>query len=180
MHYIYKFIVACLVFGAYIGIGFYQLSTIEEDINGKTGNIWVQLQSGFEKLQAVETQLKAAYKDRKDITEMITNARKDYAAASENLNLDNALTSATKAVQGLRIIVENYPSTELSTMQVGVLDETAGIFNRLAYARQQLINSQVSFNQTRILFYPIHQLFARKEVLGEKENPAAGGPKSSF
>ena len=165
---------------AYIIIGIYTLSTSLETIKGSTGVIWTQMRAGFEKLDAIESQLGAAYKDRKEIISTISAARAGYVVAANNGNIDEAVRAATTAGSSLKILVENYPTTDLSPMQTGVLDETAGIFNRIAYARQQLINAQVHYNQNRILFFIVAPWFARQQVLGEMENPMAVGPKSKF
>ena len=167
-------------FAAYVVIGIYTLSTSLETIKGTTGIIWTQMRAGFEKLDAIESQLGAAYKDRKDIVNTISAARAGYAIAASNGNIDQAVHAATTAGSSLKILVENYPSTDLSSIQTGVLDETAGIFNRIAYARQQLINAQVQYNQNRILFFIVAPWFTREQVLGEMENPMAVGPKSKF
>lgn len=180
MKILYTILITCGLLVAYLAIGVFQLASMNEEINGKTGVIWTQLQSGFEKLAAVETQLKAAYKDRKDIIESIVEGRKEYIKATENQNITQAMHAADLVRNNLKVVVENYPSTDISSMQTGVLDETAGIFNRIAYARQQLIDTQVQFNKARLFFFPIASFFTRKEILGQNTDPMAQGPKSSF
>lgn len=175
-------IFSSILFGliVYVVIGIYTLSTSLETINGAKGTIWTQMQSGFEKLDAIEAQLKFSYKDRKDIIQIIAEARTGYTNAKELGNLDQAVRAATTTANNLKILIENYPSTDISILQTGVLDETAGIFNRIAYARQQLINEQVSYNKNCIFFFIVSPWFKRQEVIGEKENPMTPGPKSTL
>lgn len=165
---------------AYPVVGMFVLSTSQETINGQKGKIWNQIKIGSEKLDAVETQLKAAYKDRQDILTDVTAARKDYAGAVYAHDLDGATHAASKLASSLKVVVENYPTTDISGLQVGTLDETAGIFNRIAYARTGLIDSQVSFNQKRVFFFPLQGMYPREQVLGELSQPDMEGPKSSF
>lgn len=167
-------------FIGYILMGVYTLSTALETINGAKGTIWTQMQAGFDKLAAIESQLIGAYKDRKDIIQTIATARTGYTAAKKSGNIDQAISAASAARSNLNILVENYPSTDISTLQTGVLDETAGIFNRIAYARQQLINEQVSYNKNRILFFIVAPWFASQNILGAMEDPMASSPKSRF
>lgn len=171
------------IFLGFIGygvMGIYTLSTALENIQGAKGTIWTQMQAGFDKLDTIESQLIGAYKDRKDIIQTITTARTGYSAAKEIGNLDQAARAATATANSLKILIENYPATDISTLQTSVLDETAGIFNRIAYARQQLINEQVSYNKNRIFFFIVAPWFEREGVIGEKENPMKASVKSKF
>lgn len=161
-------------------IGGISLSMQQESIKGGVGQIWNQIQTGNEKLEAIESQLIAAYADRQDLVAKIVEGRQNMNKAVESGDL-NAATSAAESLRTtLTVMVENYPATDLSGLQVGVLDETAGIFNRIGYQRDEQIKRQVGFNQSRILFFPIGLVFARQNVLGEDFNPMSEGPKSSF
>jgi len=180
MNIVHGFLGGLLAIAVYIILGLYTLSTSLENINGMTGAIWTQMRAGFEKLDAIEAQLKAAYKDRQDLINSIAQARAGYAEAAATHNLKEAALNATNLGTTLKVLVENYPQTDLSTLQIGILDETAGIFNRIAYARQQLITAQVSYNQNRILYFVVAPWFARQHVIGEAENPMDHGPRSRF
>ena len=92
----------------YVVIGIYTLSTSLETINGAKGTIWTQMQSGFEKLDAIEAQLKFSYKDRKDIIQIIAEARTGYTNAKELGNLDQAVRAATTTANNLKILIEIY------------------------------------------------------------------------
>lgn len=177
-----KIIFSTIFFGfiGYVVIAIYTLSSLLESIHGAKGTVWTQMQAGFDKLDAVESQLIAAYKDRKDIIQTITAARNGYNTAKQMDNLDQAVRAAATTANNLKILIENYPSTDLSTIQTSVLDETAGIFNRIAYARQQLINEQVNYNKNRIFFFIVAPWFERQQVIGETENPMKTSPKSKF
>lgn len=161
-------------------IGGVSLSMQQESIRGGIGQIWNQIQTGSEKLEAIESQLKAAYKDRQDLVAKIVEGRQNLDRAVAEGDLNGAAAAAESLRSTLSIMVENYPATDLSGLQVGVLDETAGIFNRIGYQRDEQIKRQVSFNQSRILFFPVGLAFPRQNVLGEDFNPMSEGPKSSF
>lgn len=160
--------------------GMLVLSTSHETINGQKGKIWNQIKIGSEKLDAIESQLNAAYKDRRGIIGGVVDARKSYDNAVQAGDLDGATRAAQGLATSLKVIVENYPTTDISGLQVGTLDETAGIFNRIAYARTALIDSQVSYNQKRFFFFVLNGMYPREEVLGELSQPDQAGPKSKF
>jgi len=63
---------------------------------------------------------------------------------------------------------------------VALMDETAGSINRISFARDTLIESQVGFNQSRIIFFPVGLMFPRMSVLGEYHDPSTPLPTSNF
>ena len=165
---------------AYPVVGMLVLSTSHETLNGQKGKIWNQIKIGSEKLDAIESQLGAAYKDRREILAGVTAARRDYGTAIQAGDLDSATRAAQSLATSLKVVVENYPTTDISGLQVGTLDETAGIFNRIAYARTALIDSQVRYNQKRVFFFVLNNFYPREEVLGELSSADQAGPKSKF
>jgi hypothetical protein len=72
-------------------------------------------------------------------------------AAKQTNGTDQAkvFQAATSTQVALKAFYENYPNFGLPSIQQGLLDETAGSFNRIAYARHQLIQAQVSYPITR-------------------------------
>jgi hypothetical protein len=164
----------------YLLAGALVLGMQRESIQGSKGQIWNQIKTGGEKLGAIENQLKAAYKDRQDLVAKIVEGRKQYDAAMKSGDLNGATSAAQALGTTLKVMVENYPSTDLSGLQVGTLDETAGIFNRIGYARSKLIDTQVGYNQLRMVFFPLAAFYSREQVLGENFDPGSAAPTSSM
>lgn len=144
----------------------------QQALAGKVGDVWNQVDRANQLLPRLEAQLTYAVAEQKRVIDQIARARSDILAA-EQANGDEAkIFKATDSTQiALKAFYENYPDFGLPSIQQGLLDETSGSFNRIAYARGKLIEAQVSFNQTRLL-YPLAAVFIPPvEVLGSGANP---------
>lgn len=182
------FLLICLVFFViYLFSGIYGLSTLNEDIAGKIGEVWNMSKRATEVLSRLEGQVKVYLKDRQDLIEKITVARNDILAANKKQDfgkLESSLGGVQKAIENtqlaIKVTMEQYPNTDLGELQKGLMDETAGSINRLAYARDQLIQLQVDFNKKRIFYFIVQPFFPRKDVIGERVDPMQDLPPSEF
>ena len=155
----------------YLTIGYFTLLVQSTNVDAKTGVVWVQIQRADELLSRLETQVSFYAKDRQDLIQKIADARANLAATSKtNSNLETAEKSITTTLQAF---MEAYPNLNLEGVQIGLLDETSGSMNRISYARQELIEAETSYNNTRNFFYILGLVFPRMEILGENTNPAA-------
>ena len=154
-----------------------------ETIAANTGIIWTAVEGANEKLPRLEQQVMVGMADRKDIIKQITDARVGLAEAQASGNLDKAnaaFLQAQSAIAGLKIVVEAYPDVSLVPLQVGLFDETSGEINRIRTSRQNLIDSQASYNRTRPWFPINAMLTSRMPILGETANPAQRLNESQF
>lgn len=172
------FVGAALVL--YLIVGGCSLNMKQEDIQGKQGQVWNVTQRAIDVLGRLEQQVSVFMADRKDVIEQITNARNGMVNAANNHNLQQLATAQQAADAVIRVIMEAYPDLSLTAQQTALMDETAGSINRIAYARQQLIDAQVGYNQQRIFFAPLQFMFPRIEVVGENFDPTTALPTSSF
>jgi len=173
-------IVIVLLVGYQI-LGGCALAQQQETIHGNTGEVWNQVNRGVELLPRLESQVLFAYSNRDGIIDKIVTARNNLLAAQKVGDLAKAIEASQQASLSLSLLVENYPNVSLTEVQRGLMDETAGTLNRIAYARGKLINAEVSYNQSRIMFFPVGIMaFPRSEVLGESANPEQRLPGSRF
>jgi LemA protein len=157
------------VVALYLLMGYFSINSAQEDIAGRTGNVWNQIDSGAEKLAQLQSQVLFAYDDRQDLVDTIAASHNDILAAQEVGDMDAAMAAVGDANIAIDALAEAMPEYDLTPVQVSLMDETAGTFNRISYARDQLIDAQVSFNKTRLMW----PMFAsRVDVLGEGHNPA--------
>lgn len=172
-------LVLFLCTGAYQIVGGVSLAMAQESMAGKTAEVWNTTQRAIELLPRLEKEVSVFMEDRQDLIDKITTARNDYLAAKEAGDL-SMLNAAYESMLAVQVQIEAYPTTDLSDQQSQLMYETAGSINRITYARSQLIETQVSYNQSRILFFPVGLIFPRVEVLGENANPASPLPTSTF
>ena len=151
----------------------------KQNVSAKTGAVWVQVQRASDLLPRLEQQLNVTIKLQKDLIDKITAARSDILAAEQS-NDPAAILKATDNTQiALKAFVENYPNLGLPELQQGLLDETSGSFNRIAYAREQLIEAQQSYNTTRIWFPLLYGAYPEISILGSNVSPLQTVPPSN-
>ncbi len=174
-------IAAVVVFLLYNVIGFVALPVQQQGLAGKVGEVWNQVDRANQLLPRLEAQLKYTVSEQKQVIDKITAARNDILAAEQASGDQAKILKATDSTQtALKAFYENYPNFGLPSVQQGLLDETSGSFNRIAYARGKLIEAQVSFNQMRI-FFPLAALFIPPvEVLGSGASPLTPVTPSSL
>jgi hypothetical protein len=163
-------------------IGCVALPYQEAGLAGKVGEIWNQTDRASQLLPRLEAQLKYTVAAQKQVIDKIAAARNDVLAAQQVGAQDQSkiYQAATSTQVALKAFYENYPNFGLPTIQQGLLDETAGSFNRIAYARHQFIDAQTSYNQQRIL-YPLAALFNPPvDVLGSDISPLTPVAPSSL
>lgn len=161
------------IFVAWNLIGFVALPYQKAGLPGKVGEIWNQTDRASQLLPRLEAQLKYTVAAQKQVIDKIAAARNDVLAAQQAAGQDQKkiYQAATSTQVALKAFYENYPNFGLPAIQQGLLDETSGSFNRIAYARHQLIDAQTSYNQQRIL-YPLAAIFNPPvDVLGSDVSP---------
>jgi LemA protein len=173
-------VVALVAFGQLIG--FFALPSQRIGLDGKVGEVWNQTNRASQLLPRLEAQLKYTVQAQKQVLDKIAAARSDVLAAEQVNGSDQAkvLKSSTSTQIALRAFYENYPNFGLPTIQQGLLDETAGSFNRIAYARHQLIQGQVGYDQARIWFFIAAIFNPPVEVVGSDQSPLTPVAPSSL
>jgi hypothetical protein len=176
-------IVALLI---YLGWGYASLASQQQTINGDVGKVWSAISTGTDKLHNLETQLKFATNAQQQALQQIAAARSSILALEQVHDL-NALEKvyhsfAPSGQMGIAInaVREAYPDFGLAKGLDDLLVETAGTYDRIDYARTRLINDQVSFNQTRIWYPPLHQIFPVVTVIGSTSDPGQSIPGSTL
>jgi hypothetical protein len=163
-------------------IGLFSLPSKKIDIDGKVGEVWNQTDRASQLLPRLEAQLKYTVQAQKAVIDKIAAARNDVLAAQQVNGTDQSkvFQAATSTRVALKAFYENYPNFGFPSIQQGLLDETAGSFNRIAYARHQLIQAQVSYNQARIGFFIAALFNPPVTVLGSDVSPLTPVTPSSL
>ena len=149
------------------------------DVQGKIGLVWNEVDRASQLLQQDAALLNSTIASQNDAITKITQARSNAAAlkASQGTGDTNAaLTAAQQMTGGIRVFVENYPDYGVGSNTHSVLVQIEGSFNRIEYARTQLINTQTDFNKWLLTQIPMNLFYHPVQILGSNANPAEPVP----
>lgn len=149
------------------------------DVQGKVGAVWNEVDRASELLQQDAALLNATIASQNDAIARIAQARSNAAAlkVSQGTTDPNAaLDAARQMTAGIRVFVENYPDYGVGSNSHSVLVQTEGSFNRIEYARSQLIQEQTDFNKWLLTQIPMNLFYHPVQILGANANPAEPVP----
>ena len=149
------------------------------DVQGKVGNVWNEVDRASQLLQQDAALLNSTIASQNDAITKIAQARSNAAAikASQGATDTNAaLSAAGQMTGGIRVFVENYPDYGVGSNSHSVLVQIEGSFNRIEYARTQLITEQTEFNKWLLTQIPMNLFYHPVQILGSNANPAESVP----
>jgi LemA protein len=173
-------VLVILVLGGILCIS--QSITIQQrqyDVKGKVGTVWNEVDRASQLLQQDAALLNSTIASQNDAITKIAQARSNAATikASQGTTDPNAaLSAASQMTAGIRVFVENYPDYGVGTNAHSVLVQTEGSFNRIEYARAQLIQEQTDFNKWLLTQIPMNLFYHPVQILGSNANPAEPVP----
>ena len=130
-------------------------------------------------LQQDAALLNTTIASQNDAITKIAQARSNATAlkASQGTTDTNAgLAAAGQMTGGIRVFVENYPDYGVGSNSHSVLVQIEGSFNRIEYARAQLITEQTEFNKWLLTQIPMNLFYHPVQILGSNTNPAEPVP----
>jgi hypothetical protein len=149
------------------------------DIQGKIGAVWNEVDRASQLLQQDAVLLNSTIASQNAAIARIAQARSNTAAlkASQGTTDPNAaLSAAGQMTAGIRVFVENYPDYGVGSNSHSVLVQIEGSFNRIEYARSQLINEQTDYNKWLLTQIPMNLFYHPVQILGANANPAEPVP----
>jgi hypothetical protein len=149
------------------------------DVQGKVGTVWNEVDRASQLLQQDAALLNATIASQNEAITKIAQARSNATAIKANLGTDDpnaALSAAGEMTAGIRVFVENYPDSGVGSNSHSVLVQTEGSFNRIEYARTQLIQEQTEFNKWLLTQIPMNLFYHPVQILGSNANPAESVP----
>lgn len=144
------------------------------DIQGKIGNVWNEVDRASQLLMQDAALLNATIAAQNEAINRIAQARSNAASikASQGTTDPNAALSAAALMNGgIRAFVENYPDYGVSSNTHAVLVQIEGSFNRIEYARGQLIQEQTEFNKWLVTQIPMNLFYHPVQIVGSNTNP---------
>lgn len=168
-------VIAVVLFFAYvIGGGLITISAHNE-YQSQLGRVWNALNTGAEKIQSLQLQVQVPTDLVRDVMTNLSAARNDILAAQQSGDVVAALSAYDRASVELNALTEAYPDLiDLGPLYTTLMDETSGAFNRVSYARDNLIDAQIAYNSTCI-YFPLHceRFDGTVDVLGAGSDPSA-------
>ncbi len=149
------------------------------DVQGKVGLVWNEVDRASQLLAQDAALLNSTIASQNDAIAKIAQARSnaDAIKASQGTTDTNAaLSAAGQVTGGIRVFVEGYPDYGVGSNSHTVLVQIEGSFNRVEYARTQLITEQTDFNKWLLTQIPMNLFYHQVQILGSNANPAEQVP----
>jgi hypothetical protein len=149
------------------------------DVQGKVGDVWNEVDRASQLLQQDAALLNSTIASQNDAITKIAQARSnaDALKAGQGTTDPNAaLAAAGQMTGGIRVFVESYPDYGVGSNAHSVLVQIEGSFNRIEYARTQLIQEQTDFNKWLLTQIPMNLFYHPVQILGSNANPAEQVP----
>lgn len=149
------------------------------DVQGKVGNVWNEVDRASQLLQQNAALLNSTIASQNAAINKIAEARSNATAIKTGQGTTDpnaALTAANQMTGGIRAFVENYPDYGVGSNAHSVLVQMEGSFNRIEYARGQLITEQTNFNKWLLTQIPMNLFYHPVQILGSNANPAEQVP----
>lgn len=153
------------------------------DIQGKIGIVWNEVDRASQLLQQDAALLNSTIASQNEAITKIAQARSNVASikAGQGMNDTNAALSAANQINaGLRVFVESYPDYGVGSNAHSVLVQIEGSFNRIEYARGQLISEQTDFNKWLLTQIPMNLFYHPVQILGSNTNPSGPVPVPTY
>lgn len=140
-------IVAIVAILALFGVSSYNgLVALNEDVNGKWGQIENQLQRRADLIPNLVNTVKGYAAQEKEVIQSVADARAKLAGAQGPAAKAQANSELGSALSRLLVIAENYPNLKSDQNFRQLMDELAGTENRIAVARKDYNDSVQRYN----------------------------------
>lgn len=123
------------------------LVTAEENVDSKWAQVENQLQRRYDLIPNLVESVKGYANHEQEVIANITEARAQMGSASSPEEQAVANDALTGALSRLLVVVENYPNLKADANFRQLMDELAGMENRLAVAREDYNNEVQQFNK---------------------------------
>ncbi len=136
-------IIALILIGGYNGI-----ISKEESVESTLSDLDVMLQRRGDLIPNLVSTVKGYASHEDEIIDKVTEARTKLVNASSVEEKSTANNELSSALNGLLMIVENYPDLKASENFSQLMDELSGTENRIAVARRDYNNAVKELNSS--------------------------------
>ena len=128
------------------------LVTAKETVENAESNIDTYLQRRADLIPNVVATVKSYAEHESEVYSNIAAARQKLVNANTIGEKAEANEELTTALQGLSIVVENYPQLKADSTYIALMDELEGSENRIATARKDYNDTAEQYNKAIIKF----------------------------
>ncbi len=150
--------IIAIIGGTLIG-NYNTLVTSHEAVSNAQSNVDTMLQRRADLIPNLVSTVKAFAKHETEVYDKVLEARQNLLNANTIEEQSAANEELTTALQGINVIVENYPELKSDATYVGLMDELAGTENRIAVARKDYNDAVKEYNN-KVIKFPAN-VFAR-------------------
>ena len=143
--------VIVIIGGALIS-GYNGLVTGREAVENAESNIDTYLQRRADLIPNLVSTVKSFAKHETEVFDKVLEARQALVNAKTPEEKANADAQLDTALQGINVIVENYPELKSDATYVALMDELEGSENRIAVARKDYNDTVKDYNNKVIRF----------------------------
>lgn len=144
------------VIGVSIGVAaignYNKLVTSYETVESQKANVDTMLQRRADLIPNVVSTVKAFAEHETEVYDKVLEARQNLLNANTIEEQSSANEELTTALQGINVIVENYPELKSDATYIGLMDELEGSENRIAVARKDYNDAVKEYNNKVIKF----------------------------
>ncbi|MBO5895699.1 MAG: LemA family protein [Clostridia bacterium] len=140
------------IIGAMCVSNYNTLVTARESVDSAEANVDTYLQRRADLIPNVVASVKSFAKHETEVFDKVLAAREKLVGADTVADKAQANQELTSALQGLTLVVENYPELKSDTTYVALMDELEGSENRIATARKDYNDTVQAYNNKIIKF----------------------------
>lgn len=143
--------VVAIIGGSLIG-NYNTLATSREAVTSAQSNVDTMLQRRADLIPNLVSTVKSFAEHETEVYDKVLEARQNLLNANTVEEQATANEELTTALQGINVIVENYPELQSDATYIGLMDELAGSENRIAVARKDYNDAVKEYNNKIIKF----------------------------
>ncbi len=141
-----------VILGGALISGYNGLVTGREAVENAESNIDTYLQRRADLIPNVVSTVKSFAEHETEVFDKVLEARSALVNAKTPEEKANADAQLNTALQGINVIVENYPELKSDATYVALMDELEGSENRIAVARKDYNDTVKDYNNKVIRF----------------------------
>ena len=150
-------VIVLIAIGAMLVGSYNSLVDLKEDVDNEFSNVSVMLERRANLIPNLVNTVKGYASHEQEAIDSVTTARENLLNANTIEEKSEANSELTTALNGLMVIVENYPDLKASENFIQLSDELAGSENRIATARRDY-NEAVREYNSKIKKFPTNIL----------------------
>ena len=146
-------VVVILVLAGGLAVSYNGLAGDRESVDTAQADVETMLQRRADLIPNLVSTVKSYAKHETEVFDKVLEARSQLMDAGTMEEKAEADQQVESALNGLKVVVENYPELKSDTTYVSLMDELSGSENRISVARKDYNDAVKSYN-TKLVKFP--------------------------